>query len=207
MPPPRRSATCLCIRCLNHNDDDDDDDDDGVGQRTASPRNIDGMRPADINNTVIQQPVASPPKNDADTDDLLARFNALKPLKPKRTTSPTEFLDDQNTMPNDVETRKPDEIDSDTIDLLASFPSPKIGNTNEPSLSASALEGILPETPSGEAQDNDDDDDDGGLNLPSAPSNTLPRGIKPGSSQEKQMEKKNDLDDLAARFERLKRGY
>ena len=81
------------------------------------------------------------------------------------------------------------------------------GNTNEPSLSASALEGILPETPSGEAQDNDDDDDDGGLNLPSAPSNTLPRGIKPGSSQEKQMEKKNDLDDLAARFERLKRGY
>ena len=31
-------------RALN-DDDDDDDDDDGVGQRTASPRNIDGMHP------------------------------------------------------------------------------------------------------------------------------------------------------------------
>jgi hypothetical protein len=73
-------------------------------------------------------------------------------------------------------------------------------------LTASALDSILPQTPSGDATNDDDDDDDdnvGGLHLPKTPETQLPRGIKPGSGEEK----RNDLDDLAARFERLKRGY
>ena len=49
------------------------------------------------------------------------------------------------------------------------------------------------------------DDDEGGaaLGLPSTPTAPLGRGIKSGSKEEKELD---EVDDLAARFERLKHG-
>lgn len=46
------------------------------------------------------------------------------------------------------------------------------------------------------------------MKLPSAPSISLPRGIKPGSEADKSLSNSivdADMDDLTARFERLKK--
>lgn len=135
-------------------------------------------------------------------NDLLARFEALKP---KRSTPAT---------PAPVApSAPPPEEDSATLDLLMSFPIVSSSGDVQPPPGASSVTpggvGATEETTGDDAPmlpsvpGDDDDDDVGGLHLPRAPTSDLGRGIKAGSKEEKQLD---ELDDLAARFERLKKG-
>ena len=164
------------------------------------------------NDQAIQRETAS-----TAADDLLARFEALKPKRsnaPPRQPSPAPAPVEHDTAATPGATSAPSSTDA-TLDLLMSFP--RVANSGDDIVtpdasvdlkdSTAADDIVLPSVPS----DNQDDgtggggggDDDGGtgLRLPSAPSTDLSRGIKSGSKEEKQLD---ELDDLAARFERLK---
>jgi hypothetical protein len=164
------------------------------------------------NNLLIHQETVAPTAASATTrrsapaesaaNDLLARFEALKP---KRSTPAT---------PAPVApSAPPPEEDSATLDLLMSFPIVSSSGDVQPPPGASSVTpggvGATEETTGDDAPmlpsvpGDDDDDDVGGLHLPRAPTSDLGRGIKAGSKEEKQLD---ELDDLAARFERLKKG-
>lgn len=190
-------------------------------QMTLSPA-------ADVqNNLLIHQetiasvasPAATTPVVAAESaaNDLLARFEALKPKRSNATPAAV------------APSAPPPEEDSATLDLLMSFPivsssgdvQPPAGSPPPPrealtdgggdddgALTTTQTPGdgddtagpVLPSVP---GDDDDNDDDVGGLHLPRAPTSDLGRGIKSGSKEEKQLD---ELDDLAARFERLKKG-
>jgi hypothetical protein len=186
-------------------------------QMTLSPA-------ADVqNNLLIHQEtiasVASPAPAAATTpvvaaesaaNDLLARFEALKPKRSNATPAAV------------APSAPPPEEDSATLDLLMSFPIVSSSGDVQPPASSPPREALTdggggddattpgdgddtagPLLPSVPGDDDDNDDDVGGLHLPRAPTSDLGRGIKSGSKEEKQLD---EMDDLAARFERLKKG-
>jgi hypothetical protein len=130
-------------------------------------------------------------------NDLLARFEALKPKRSNNSQPSTPT-------PVAPPSAPPPEEDSATLDLLKSFPIVSSSGDVQPPATDDETTGGGDDSPMLPSVPGDDDDDDvGGLHLPRAPTSDLGRGIKSGSKEEKQLD---ELDDLAARFERLKKG-
>ncbi len=139
-------------------------------------------------------------------DDLLARFEALKPKRkqPAAAEPPHQPTAPAAAAAATSAAAEPD--DAATLDLLMSFPPVATGADELKGSSGADI--VLPSVPGdsdtiGGGGGGDDDEGGAALGLPSTPTAPLGRGIKSGSKEEKELD---EVDDLAARFERLKHG-